>query len=79
MKRVTAVSAVLIGFALGAVMGHLAPVHAQYAGQAKVYITEDTSPGFGSLPVSITGSQVVGFSCIEEKDDSQKCYIASMK
>jgi hypothetical protein len=80
MKRAVIVGAVACGFILGAVVGHLTPAHAQFdSGKGKVYINEDRSPGFGSgqVPVAITGSQVVGFSCVVEKDDSEKCYVAS--
>jgi hypothetical protein len=79
MKRAAMVGAVLCGFILGAAMGHLTPVQAQFLGQSQIYIDKDTSPRFPGAGVPIAGSHVVGFSCVVTKDDDQTCYIASTK
>jgi hypothetical protein len=84
MKRtISIVGAVLCGFVIGAVAGRITPVKAQYGTQGKVYIDKDTSPGFGSgsVPVTIQGSQIVGFSCVAtgSNGEDQTCFVASVK
>jgi hypothetical protein len=80
MKRTASVvGGMVFGFVLGIMAAKITPAHAQYYGQGgKVYITNDDSPGFGNLPSSIPGTQVVGFSCVAQGDDN-KCFIASVK
>jgi hypothetical protein len=69
--------AALLGFLLGVMFTHQTPVEAQSGLQ--VYITNDNSPGFGSLPTSVPGSHVVGFSCVQQREDDSKCFVASVK
>jgi hypothetical protein len=60
------------GFALGAVLFHTPAVKAQ--GTVKVTITGGRMIGY----TLDNGSQIVGFSCIEN-DGSPECYVASIK
>ena len=69
--------AVLFGFVLGAMLSHPKTVRAQSG--MNVY-TANTS--FPSGPISIPSTQIVGFSCVEERVgsiDSPRCYVAYVK
>lgn len=84
MKRnVSIASALLFGVCVGLVVGRLPSAKAQYGQSKQIYINKDTSPGFGSgsVPVTIQGSQVVGFSCVAtgSNGEDQTCFVASVK
>jgi hypothetical protein len=74
-----AVLAVSFGFLLGERFGQAPAVRAQ--AEAKVYIDSAESPGTLAA-TKIQGTQVVGFSCVEQpigNGGSTRCYVASMK
>jgi hypothetical protein len=75
-RRVLCLCAALSsGFFLGARFSRQVPVHAQSG--LKIYIKDDSSPGLSFT--AIPSTQIVGFSCIEERVGSvgsPRCYIA---
>jgi hypothetical protein len=79
-KRIGLLGILAVGFVFGIVCGHVMPVKAQLSNGPDVYIDYDSSPGIGST--KIKGTQVVGFSCVEEGSNSirsTRCFIASIK
>jgi hypothetical protein len=68
----------IAGFLLGSMAGHQTIAKAQ--SEVRVYTTSDSAPGVGSL--MLPGSQLVGFSCIDERVgdvSGPKCYYAYVK
>ena len=63
----------VIGFGLGAVLFHSPSVRAQ--GKTIVSVTRGYL-GTGHVAID-AGSQVVGFSCVQNKEGEPECYVAS--
>jgi hypothetical protein len=69
--------AAVVGFVFGVLAFHMPTAKAQ-SGGVSVHVQQAQLLKHGSAN-SVNGSQVVGFSCVQNEKHDPECYIASIK